>query len=222
MFEKELEELKAAYEANFHPENAQAMKDYMRGQYEFFGLKRPLRSELSKSFLQSVRNPDKSAPKDIIVALWDLPQREYQLTAVDLVRKYDRYAPADYLDLYEYLITTKSWWDTVDLIASNSVGKSLKKFPELKKSYLKKWMDSENIWLQRTCLLFQLKYGNETDFDLLCAFIRRLSHSDEFFIRKAIGWALRQYSRFDADAVRDFLSQEKLAPLSVREASKYL
>ena len=222
MFEAELTQLRQDFEANEDTQIAQQMKDYMRGQYSYYGIKKPLRSKLEKSFLQTVRNADKSAPRDILLKLWALPQREYQMTAIEVMRKGEKYASIEYIDLYEKLITDKSWWDTVDMIACNSVGVFFKKFPEQIPIYTEKWMASGNIWLQRTALLFQLKYRDKTDFELLSDLIRRLADSEEFFIRKAIGWTLRQYSKFEPEEVRTFLAQSSLSPLSVSEARKYL
>lgn len=222
MFTAQLTQLRLDFEEHADASNAAAMTAYMRGQYAYYGIKKPLRSKLEKPFLQSVKQADKSAPLEVILKLWSLPQREYQMTAVELIRKYEKYAPASYIDLYEGLITDKSWWDTVDMLASNAVGAHFLRYPEQIAPYTEKWMASGNMWLQRTALLFQLKYKEKTDFDLLSSFIQRLAYSEEFFIRKAIGWALRQHSRVDAEAVRGILAKEKLAPLSVREASKYL
>lgn len=222
MFEAELTQLREDFEANGDPQVAQQMKDYMRGQYSYYGIKKPLRSKLEKPFLSSVRNSDKSAPQEILLRLWSLPQREYQMTAIELMRKGEKYAPVEYLDVYERLITDKSWWDTVDMIACNSVGVLFKKFPDQIPIYTEKWMESGNIWLQRTALLFQLKYKEETNFVLLSNLIKRLAKSEEFFIRKAIGWTLRQHSKFEPEEVRTFLTKVSLSPLSVREARKYL
>ncbi|MCK5077528.1 MAG: DNA alkylation repair protein, partial [Calditrichia bacterium] len=117
---------------------------------------------------------------------------------------------------------TKSWWDTVDFIATNLVGPLFEKYSELIIPYTKKWMDSGNIWLQRTSILFQLKYKEKTDFKLIIGFIQQCSSSNEFFIQKAIGWILREYSKTDASTVIEFVKNNKLAPLSEREALKWL
>jgi 3-methyladenine DNA glycosylase AlkD len=122
----------------------------------------------------------------------------------------------------EYLIVTKSWWDTVDSIAGGPVGLHFKRYPEVLLTTLARWRQSENFWLRRTCILFQLDYKKETDFTLLCDIIRENLGSKEFFINKAIGWALRQYARVDAEAVRSFAESTPLHPLSRREAMKHL
>lgn len=131
-------------------------------------------------------------------------------------------AEKERIDLYEYLIVNKSWWDTIDYSASNLVGVHFQKFPELIQPYTEKWMDSGNMWLQRTSLLFQLKYKKATDLELLTDYIHQLQGSKEFFINKAIGWILREYSKTNAAWVVDFVNSNQLAPLSHREALKWL
>lgn len=120
------------------------------------------------------------------------------------------------------MITTKSWWDSVDTIASNSLGIYFKQFPRQQKIITQKWSDSDNIWLMRSTIIFQLKYKKEVDFELLSQLIRKYQSINEFFIQKSIGWSLRQYSKFNPDAVRDFLYENKLSGLATKEASKYL
>lgn len=120
------------------------------------------------------------------------------------------------------MITHKSWWDTIDFIASNLVGAYFKHFPEVKVNTIKKWLASENIWKQRTALLFQLKYKDQLDTSLLKYIIISLLGSDEFFINKAIGWILREYSKTNPEWVLSFTAENKLDKLSQREALKWL
>ena len=117
---------------------------------------------------------------------------------------------------------TKSWWDTVDLIAGKQIGYHLRQHPQLIDPSVGKWLNSGNLWLQRTALLFQLKYKQNTDTALLLKVIDRLKDSDEFFLQKAIGWILREYSKTDAAWVCKVVDQKELAPLSAREALKWL
>ena len=120
------------------------------------------------------------------------------------------------------MIITKSWWDTVDRIASRLVGFYFREHKELIEPYTEKWMYYGNMWLQRTALLFQLKYKKETDTDLLFGYIQALAESPEFFIQKAIGWALREYSKTAPKTVKQFVDSTLLAPLSKREALKII
>jgi 3-methyladenine DNA glycosylase AlkD len=143
--------------------------------------------------------------------------------AVNLLGRLNKQLPPEFVDTMEYLITTKSWWDTVDSIAGGTVGVHFRRYPVIKNKYLARWRKSEDFWLRRTAILFQLNYKNETDFDLLCEIIRENLGSKEFFINKAIGWALRQYARTDPKAVKNFVKVTKeLNPLSRREAMKHL
>lgn len=128
----------------------------------------------------------------------------------------------DHIPLLEWLITTKSWWDTVDALATKSVGAVAKKYPETIPETIEGWAYGEHLWLRRTAILFQLKYKAETDEELLYRYIEQNADSKEFFIQKAIGWVLREYSKTDPDSVRNFIETHPLAKLSIREGSKYL
>jgi 3-methyladenine DNA glycosylase AlkD len=139
-----------------------------------------------------------------------------------LLSKFEKQLPAKFIDTLEYLLITKSWWDTVDLIATHAVGTHFKRFPKIREIYLRKWRKSKNIWLRRTAILFQLGYKQETDFELLTGIIGENLGSNEFFINKAIGWALRQYAYTDPKAVKKFVKSTALHPLSRREAMKHL
>jgi len=208
------------FRENTNPNNAEPMKKYMKGKFEFLGIKKPLRTELLKNFYKEYGNPETSEIKEIVLELWNLPEREFQYCAISILRKFLKYYDESYFDLFEKMIITKSWWDTVDGIASWLVGEHFKKFDKLQEKYIGKWMRSENMWLQRTCILFQLHYKENTDVMLLGGVIMGLSQSKEFFIQKAIGWALREYSKTDSEAVINFVENNELAPLSKREAMK--
>ncbi|MCK5369229.1 MAG: DNA alkylation repair protein [Cyclobacteriaceae bacterium] len=204
------------------PVAAAPMAKYMKGKFDYFGIKSPLRKEISKPFLVKNNLPPLDDVPNIMQELWNQPERELQYFALELLQRYEKISPMNWIDLYEGLITQKSWWDTVDGLAASQVGSHFNKVPEQIPSYTQKWMKSENMWLQRTCLIFQLKYRDQTDFDLMKSFIIPLADSKEFFIRKAIGWALRQYSRTDAPAVVDFVAKQPLSNLSSREALRLL
>jgi 3-methyladenine DNA glycosylase AlkD len=214
--------LQAAFEQQADPAAAGPMKAYMRGQFEFLGLKSPPRRALLKAFWAEHGLPPLEQLPAIARELWAWPEREYQYTAVELLDKQQRRLTGDYVPLLEELIVTKSWWDTVDALAAHNVGKLFARYPDLRDPTIGRWRGSDNIWLRRTTLLFQLNYKDKTDADLLMALIRENLGSSEFFVNKAIGWALRQYSRQDAAAVQRFVAETALAPLSRREALKWL
>jgi len=215
--------LKDLFEKNADPSQAAPMRRYMRDQFEYLGIKTPQSRGLMKGFISKHGLPPIDELDPILHDLWSLPQREFQYVGLGLLDKSERKLPAKIIRTIEHLIVTKSWWDTVDVIASHTVGTHFRCFPEAREKYLSKWRASENIWLRRTTILFQLGYKKETDFDLLCDIIRENLGSDEFFINKAIGWSLRQYVYTDPNAVKKFVKATKeLNPLSRREALKNL
>lgn len=217
-----LKPLMALYEANANAENAAPMKSYMRGQFEFLGIKTPERSALLKAFYAAYGPPPLDELEDLVRRLWALPYREYQYTALGFLSKRQRHLTPANLPLLEELITTKSWWDTVDGLAGNQVGDLLARFPESRDEVIGRWRREEDFWLRRTTLLFQLGYKSKTDADLLFALIRENINDKEFFIQKAIGWSLREYSKTDPEAVQQFVANTELSGLAQREALKWM
>ena len=201
-------------------DNAAAMKKYMREQFDYFGIKMNDRRDLCKLYMNSRPLPEGKELRDLVGELWQMPERDFQYFAVELMMKCKKQWKDSDIKLFEKMITQKSWWDTVDFIANQLVGPWLKNNPEQIMSITGKWNKSDNIWLQRMSLLFQLKYKKETDTTLLFGYIRNLSGSEEFFVQKAIGWVLREYSKTDAVAVKKFISENTLKPLSRREGMK--
>ncbi|MFK7785021.1 MAG: DNA alkylation repair protein [Crocinitomicaceae bacterium] len=211
-------------EMNKHadPEKAVSMENYLKNQFACLGIKTPIRNEFQKEWLKKVKSSEVSL-WDLVHNLWAQEHRQYLYVAIDYLKK----TPAKLIekedDLFlEEIITTKSWWDTVDLIASNYVGKYFLKFPEQIEPVIGRWRKSDNMWLNRSCLIFQLKYKEKLDFELLTSLIEEFKWNQEFFIQKAIGWSLRQHSKCDPDAVRSYLEKAELKGLALREASKYL
>lgn len=215
-----ISDLITVVEPHADPINAVPMKAYMRNQFEYLGIKSGRLSELRKAFIEQHGLPKLTDLDQILRELWDLPQREYQYLALGLLDKLWQDLLAESITTLEHLLITKSWWDTVDSLAGTSIGRHFKRFPEVREAYLAKWRSSDYFWLRRTCLLFQLGYKKDTDFELLKAIILENLGSKEFFINKAIGWALRTYARVDAPAVVDFVSATPLHSLSAREALK--
>lgn len=217
-----LKPLKAAFQEAADPERAEKQKAYMKGQFEYYGITAPIQKNLVKEFKNEYGLLPETDKEEIVRWCWDQPQREWQYFAMDMLGRTVKKESEDIVDLYEELIVAKSWWDTIDYIASNLVGPYFKIYPDNINHRTSKWMGSGNIWLQRTCLLFQLKYKDDLDTDLLESFIEPLRTSKEFFIRKAIGWILREYSKTNPDYVNKFVENNELSGLSHREALKWL
>ncbi len=214
--------LKELFEARANPGQAGPMAAYMRDQFPYLGIKTPQSVELQKRFYAERGLPPLADLDGILRDLWSLPQREFQYVGVGLLGRFEKTLPAGFIETMEYLIVTKSWWDTVDSIAGGALGVHFKRYPGTRDATLPGWRRSENFWLRRACILFQLGYKQETNFDLLKDIIRENLGSKEFFINKAIGWALREYTRIDPQGVRAFVAETPLSPLSAREALKWL
>ena len=201
-------------------ENAYYMAKYMKDKFPFLGLKRPERVALSKEFLK-LKKKDKEIDWEFIFKCYDMPEREFHYLAIDYMDKVkDLFMPNDMGNI-EKLIMTKSWWDTVDYI-NKIVGYIAMKYPEVKDNIIRHWIYSDNIWLKRISIIFQLKYKEKTDKEFLKEAVLNNSRTDEFFINKAIGWALREYSKTNKEWVKDFIENNSLSNLSVREGSRYL
>lgn len=208
------------FEQNANPAQAGPMKKYMRDQFEYLGIKSPQLKLLFRQMLNENGLPDITEIEQVIRELWELPQREYQYLAISIMERLEKKLPAKSIKTLEYMIVHKSWWDTVDNI-SHIVGVHFKRYPDIREKYLAKWRTSNNFWLRRTAILFQLDYKEQTDFGLLREIILQNLDSKEFFINKAIGWSLRQYARVDPNAVKKFVKTTRLHPLSRREALKH-
>jgi 3-methyladenine DNA glycosylase AlkD len=194
----------------------------MKERFAFFGIKTPLRREIQKPFLEKSSLPPKDKLPGIVKSLWAEEQREFQYFAQELAAKYSRQPEEKDIELYEYMITHKSWWDTVDFIAVRLVGDYFRSFPGRRNRLTGKWLASEDIWLQRTTVLFQLKYKEELDKAFLINVIRSLLGSEAFFINKAIGWILREYSKTDPEWVSGFVEKTPLDKLSRKEALRLI
>jgi 3-methyladenine DNA glycosylase AlkD len=214
--------IKTLFIEHADPKQAAPMKVYLRDQFEHLGIKSPRMMELLKQFFTDNGLPRLSDLDCIVRELWSFPQREFQYVAANLITKLEKQLSEDFIDTLEYLLVTKSWWDTVDAISTGILGPYFKRYPKIRNKYLAKWRKSDNFWLRRATILFQLYYKQETDFELMREIIRENLNSKEFFINKAIGWALRQYTRVDPEAVRKFVKETSLHPLSAREALKWL
>lgn len=209
-------------------ERAQAMSAYMRGRFEFLGIGSEPRRDATREILR--RRP---LDLDFVRGLWELPEREFQYVAVDHLRRQRRF-PAALLPVLADLVTTKSWWDTVDHLAKvagvslryDAAGTAGTAGATAAAEIIDDWETTDNFWLRRVAIICQLGFGTDTDTVRLARAIEaNLAGSpfrDEFFINKAIGWALRDYARHNPNWVRDFVDSHDLVGLSRREALKHL
>jgi len=214
--------LECILKENGQKEKAAQMSSYMRNMFPFFGISSPERKEIFRQFIKDKGTPAIEEITGIVKALYDRPEREFHYFAMVLADRLSKKMDRNGFKLFDYMVVNKSWWDTVDFIAANSIGSYFRVHSDLILPVTTKWMDSGNIWLQRSCILFQLKYKRATDLELLYSFIGRLNGSDEFFIQKAIGWFLREYSKTDPDEVQRYVSSHCLKPLSRREALRVM
>ncbi len=195
----------------------------MRDQFVFFGVPTPQRRAITKQVLAPLAAPLPTDLEEIGPIAWLADERETQYAAVDVLVRDVRLARPELLDTVSALVTTKSWWDTVDALAASVVGPLVRRYPELVAT-LDGWIEGDELWLARTAILHQLAYKADTDVDRLLRYSLAWADHPDFFARKAIGWALRQYARTDPDTIRAFLADhgDVLSPLTVREASKHL
>jgi 3-methyladenine DNA glycosylase AlkD len=205
-------------------EKAAPMERYMKNRFLFLGLKRPEFQPLVKPLLAAAKPvADEAWLAETARLLWALPEREYQYTALDLLARYEKRLTATSLPLLRELIVTNSWWDSVDGVVGTVLSPLTLRLPALQVS-MDAWSRDDNFWLRRAAILHQLKHHKATDSARLFAYCLANATDPEFFIRKAIGWALRTYAYTDPLAVRAFVEANKtqLSGLSVREALKHL
>jgi 3-methyladenine DNA glycosylase AlkD len=205
-----------------NPNDAVPMKKYMKNHFEFWGIKKPELTTILKEFLKQYGLPPTEDVRSVVYSLWQQPQRECQYVGMEIYAKFALKNVPNYLDTAEMMITLRSWWDTVDFIATNIVGKHLQKYytdAEIDE-LTRYWIKRDNLWLRRTALLHQLKWKKNTNEQRLFEYITICKDEKDFFIRKAIGWALREYSKTNPTAVWNFIQNTPLSPLSKKEGLK--
>ena len=205
-------DLKQLFERHANPKNAVPMKRYMRDQFDYLGLKGPQMVGLLREHIDAHGLPALTDLDAVVRELWALPQREFQYAATSLLGRLEKQLPAPFIRTLEYLIVTKSWWDTVDTISTGVLGVHFMRYPKVRDRTLARWRKSRNFWLRRACILFQLNYKQQTDFPLMQDIIRENLGSKEFFINKAIGWALRQHTRVDPKRRAQIRRRDSAAP----------
>jgi 3-methyladenine DNA glycosylase AlkD len=196
------------------------MEKYMRSLFPFMGVQKPIRQELTKDWIRQQAKSETLSLRKTIKILWEQPEREFQYIAMDLMQQSKCYQATDCPEWLMGYIRDKSWWDTVDFLASHLHGKHLLLFPQLKGELLRSWGQHEDKWVCRSAIIAQLGHKQQTDLDLLSELIELHRGSGDFFIQKAIGWALREVAKRQPIWVQDFCDRYDLKPLSRREALK--
>lgn len=215
------------------PEKAKVMQEYCKTTMPMYGIQKPDRAMVEKKIYETLKDQDiqmtSSLYRECAQSLWKLPKREEKYLAIDFALKYKDQIIWENLSLYENFLIREHhdimWWDFVDPIATNLIGRVALQNKSKMEPLLRQWInDEEHMWLRRTAILAQLKHKKQTNADLVLELCRSRMHEKEFFIRKAIGWMLREYGKTNPEVVIDFLKTEKanLSGLSYKEGSRIL
>lgn len=208
-------------EARADTARALDMSRYMKNQFPFFGIQAPVRDGICKPYFKEVKK-EKKIDWDFVEYCWRHEKRECQYVAALYLKSMQKFLEITDFEKLKKLVIKKSWWDTVDTL-DKVIGSLVYQNETLKKEILK-WSVDDNIWLRRVAIDHQLLRKEKTDTDLLeKILVNNLNHT-EFFVNKAIGWALRDYSKTNPRWVKYFIEKYKnnMVPLSIREASKYI
>lgn len=217
-------ELVSCYEQELNPQKAKAMSAYMRNRFPYLGINRPERDKINKLLFPLIKKEvNENFLKEVTTAMWQKQEREYHYFALDLLSKFVNHLTPSALPFLTDLAVQHAWWDSIDYLASKIIGKIILKYPDLQAA-----MDilntDDNIWLKRIAILHQLSYKQKTDPIRLFHYCLTNAKNSDFFIRKGIGWALREYAKINPQAVIDFVEANEgtLSNLSKREALRRL
>ena len=213
--------LAKAFQENSSRELAIPMENYMKNHFTFYGIKTDQRRLIFKAIWQEHHDEVKENCREIALQMFAFKEREMHYCGIEILIKHlkKNYQLND-IQHIEKILTTNSWWDSVDTAAKYLLGEYLIAFPYETQKVIGRFSNSDNIWLNRSAILFQLSYKQKTNADFLFRECIKHAHSKEFFIQKAIGWALREYGRFYPNEVKEFVQQTTLKPLSKKEALK--
>ena len=209
------------FEENRNELLAESMSKYMQDKFRFLGVRGATRTEIYKKYFPDARKT-KTIDWDFVESCWNKEEREFQYVVVYYLKAMKKFLKREDISKLKYLIVTKSWWDTVDLLAK-VVGSLIIRIEGYDQIMLE-WSKDSNIWLRRVAILYQLSLKDKVDEIILDKILVNNLGDNEFFINKAVGWALRDYSKFNPEWVREFIKKNKdnMANLSIREASKYI
>lgn len=216
-----VKQLRLMLQKSGDPQISAGQAKYMRNQFPFFGCKSPALRQIVKDVLRENGLPAGEDLKAFVRLCFEDPHREMQHAGLLILERRIKKEPREMIHFLEACILAKSWWDTVDHLAKLT-GWHFLRFPDLQYSTCEKWMNSGEMWLQRVAIIHQLTYREKTDEGLLYSLILQVTDSREFFLQKAAGWALRQYSRTNPASVRAFIADHELAPLTAREGMRLI
>ncbi len=206
------------------PHRAEKMQAYAKSKLPFLGLELPVLRDVTKAWRKSLKPTTHEEYAAYTLAIWsNATYHEERHTAIDYARLHKKFITLEQLDTYEQLITEGAWWDLVDPIASNLVSKAvLDASSDEGYQRMDEWIEADHMWLRRSALIFQLRAKDRTDQDRLFRYALKVADETEFFIRKATGWALRQYANYAPDDVEAFVhdNEDTFSNLTVREALK--
>ncbi len=213
--------IKKLFEENKNDEQAEQMSKYMRNKFPFYGIKTPLRRSIYKEFLKFEKR-EKNIDWDFLDMCYEDEHREFQYLVYDYLLALNKYVTYEDISKIKKYILKKSWWDTVDFLDKVIGDVSIR--DDRVKDLMKKWSMNDNIWIRRTSIQHQLSLKDKTDKEVLETIIVNCLGTDEFFINKSIGWALREYSKTNSDWVKNFVENHKdnMSKLSIKESSKYI
>lgn len=218
-----VQEIQYTLETAKDPSRVEQMEAYMKNHFSFIGVMSGPRKIIYQQLKPRLQPLNPAQTWELIEECWANPYREVQYIGIDhLLASYKKIALETDGPHFTFILTNQTWWDTLDLLASHVVGHFARKYPAAFSELAKDWEASENFWLHRTLLIHQLKYKQQTDLQLLQYYIRTFKSNKEFFIQKAIGWSLREVSKWNPEWVKKVVSEENLLGLARREAMKYV
>lgn len=218
-----VQEIQFALENVKDPNRVGQMEAYMKNHFSFIGVMSGPRKAVFQQFKPQLQQLSPELSWELIYECWVNPYREVQYVAIDhLLAAYKKNARSSDGQHFTFILSNQTWWDSLDLIAAHSVGHYARQFPSAFSDLAQEWESSDNFWLHRTLLIHQLKYKQQTNLALLQYYIHTFKWNKEFFIQKAIGWSLREVSKWNPDWVLQVVESEKLNGLAKREAMKYV
>jgi 3-methyladenine DNA glycosylase AlkD len=214
----------ASLSATANPEKAVGMQAYMKTDMPFYGVQKPARVKILGELAARFPPSDRDDYESLILALWALPHREEKYLAQSVATRFGEFVVPESMPIYKRFITEGRWWDFVDEASTHMVRRLIQDHPGSSWADVDRWIDDSDIWLRRAAIICQIGLKERTDRERLFRFCEQRMDEKEFFVRKAIGWALREYAKTDPHAVAGFVSahRDQLSGLSYREATKHI